>query len=338
MEFIKCNDCGKIYKSDLEACPQCGCPTDQRPPLPYCDESSPIDVTKIFSIHEDKFEEKKDIWILSREILRSSIEELCQTMDTAAPIIILEYHIEKSIGSLRVIYFDENFIKKLKEFQGTELWDKYGSPCKCMIINIDDRENIRLDSDESDLGIAWFSINNEEFLRCCNANKLEFKITKENGESIIVKGYYDHDLETGAEIDANGDVVPENELILNFQALYNYTIDSTMFPDALWRRHMYDEFIKQKNASEEEKVVKKNEVEKKINKGATLVICGIVITFYGLLVMICDIIFDEGPGPAFVIGAGMLTVGVPLIIWGAIRTRKGKVSKKLLKATKRTKH
>ena len=317
MEYIKCSDCGKIYKTSLEACPQCGCPTEKQPKLPIVDESVPIDVKELFSISEDKFEETKDITIIGREVLSSSIDELRQGLDIDAPRIFLEYHIEKGIGQLRIIYFEKELIEKIESSQDRELWDKFGSPCKRMTINIDDKENIRLDIDDGGRIAAWCVIDKEMFLKCCNAKKLEFKITKENGASIIVNGYYGYDPETGAEIDVNGDVVPENDLILNFQALYNYVIDSNMFKDALQRRKLLDDWNnKQKEKIEGE--VKKEETKEveDNNPGSGWVIFGILIMVIGLILVISD--FSD-IGSAFVIGIVMFVCGAFPIVYGAAR-------------------
>ena len=321
MAYIKCNDCGKIYDASLEACPQCGCPTSQQAQMPSIVESNSIDVTKLLFIKEDKFEETKDIRILCREILSTSIDNLCKTLDIDSPNIFLAYHIEKGIGQLQVCYFEYDLLKKIESSHDKDLADKYGWACRRMIINIDDKENIRLDLESNEsIWDANFPITQEQFLKCCNAKKLEFKITKENGESIIVKGYYDFDPETGAEIDVNGDVVPENDLILNFQALYNYIIDKNMFTDALRKRQMYDDLIKRKNIEVEEKVQKENEIEieekteRKEKLGIGFLITGLLLIVVGII-MLCTIDSFYQP-TAFVISVLLVAISVFLIIFG----------------------
>lgn len=315
MAFIKCIDCSKIYDTSLEACPQCGCPTNQQPPIPTIDENAPIDVSKVFSISEDKFEETKDITIVCKEVLSTSIDDLCQTLDIRGPRIFLEYHVEKGVGQLRVLYYENELLKTVESKQDKELWGKFGSPCKRMIINIDDKENIRLDLEEGGLYLAMFPIDKELFLKCCYAKKLEFKITKENEESIIVKGYYDFDPETGAEIDVNGDVVPENNLILDFQALYNYVIDLNMFTEALRKRQMYNELIKRKNVEIKEEAKKEEEeVEANNNsQGVGLLALGILAMVIGLILFISDI---SDTGSNFIIGIVLFTVGVFPLVFG----------------------
>ena len=332
MTYIKCNDCGKIYDANLEACPQCGCPTEQQPKMPTVDENTPVNVTEILSISEDKFEETKDIRIICRKILSTSIDNLCQTLDIDTPEIILEYHVEKGIGQLRIVYYENELLEKIESIQNRDLWDKYGSPCKRMIINIDDRENIRLDLEKGGLYLAFFPIEKDLFLKCCNAKKLEFKITKENGEYISVKGYYDFDSETGAEIDVNGDVVPENDLILNFQALYNYIIDSSMFTDALRKRQMYNDLIKRKNAEIEEEVKKEveDEADDNYSKGVGWLLVGILSVVIGLVLFISKV---SDPGPTFIIGVVLFVFGILPLVYG-IAKMQGKSNEEAWEAVK----
>ena len=328
MAFVKCNDCGKIYDISLEACPQCGCPTSQQPQMPSIDESNSIDVTKLLSIEEDKFEETKDIEIFCRERLSSSIDDLCQSLQAKTPTVFLSYHIEKGVGQLQVCYFEYDLLKKIESIHDKDLADKYGWACRRMIINIDDKENIRLDLENNEsIWDANFPITQEQFLKCCNAKKLEFKITKENGESIIVKGYYDFDPETGAEIDVNGDVVPENDLILNFQTLYNYTIDSAMFTDALRKRQMYDDLIKRKNVEIDEEVKKEEVIEGKDNnsQGGGWLLFGILSIIVGIILLITgnaknEMSLDDGIG-SIAIGAIMLFLGIYLAVYGGKRMK-----------------
>ena len=345
MAYIKCNDCGKIYDITLNACPQCGCPTDQQqlPPKFNSDNNTPIDITDILDIEEDKFEETKDISIFTREVLSSSIDECCKSLQIASPKLFLTYHIDKGEGQLQVVYFDA-FLELVDEIANNEWVHKYGSPSKRMIINIDDKENIRLDLEKSEW-IAHFPISQEMFLKCCYAKKLEFKIVKENGNFVVVNGYYDFDSETGAEIDVNGDVVPENDLILNFQALYNYVIDSNIFKDALQRRQMLDDMINKKNKVIDDELMREVKyeenqqfAEEQVNKNTGLV--WLVIGILGIIVGIVLLIhgasenensLDDGIG-AIVIGAIMLIIGPIIAVYGGKRM-KGLSSSEALQET-----
>lgn len=328
--FIKCSDCGKIYKTVLETCPQCGCPSERQTPKLTIDENTPIDISKLISIKEDKFEETKDFVVVCRKSTRCSIDSICQTLDTHAPRIILEYHVEKGIGQLRIIYYENEMLEKIESNQDRNLWDKYGSPCKRMIINIDERENIRLELEESQLYVADFPIDQELFLKCCNARKLEFKITKENGESIIIKGYYDLDPETGAEIDVNGDVMPVNDLILNFQVLYNYAIDSNVFTDALRKRQIMDEWYTQLITLSENKQkfdynAKYKAVDEK-QQGLLWLLVGIITTFLGIVLLLLgtskkELSLDDDIG-LIIIGVCMLVIGPVVTIYGGKRIKR----------------
>ena len=315
MTYIKCNDCGKIYDSALEACLQCGCPTDQQqlPPTFNCDDNTPIDITSIFDIEEDKFEETKDIKIITREVLSSSIDEYCKSLQIDSPELLLHYHVEKGVGQLQVVYYD-SFYELVDEIPNNEWVHKYGSPSKRMIINIDDKENIRLDLEKSKW-IAHFPISQEIFLKCCYANKLEFKIIKENGSFVMVNGYYGFDPETGAEIDVNGDIVPENDLILNFQALYNYVIDPNMFKDALQRRQMLDDMLKKKIKELKDELMRKIKKKEQQNKRMGLV--WLVVGILSFIIAIYVLIEDSLPSDD-AIGDILIAFGISLLFVGGI--------------------
>jgi len=329
MAYVKCSDCGKIYDVGLEACPQCGCPTEQQqlPPKVNSDDNTPIDIADILYIEEDKFEETKYTYISTREILHSSIDDVCQSIDARSPKVSLAYRVEKGVGQLLVCYDEYDFLKKIESIHDKDLADKYGWACRRMIINIDDRENIRLDLENNEsIWNADFPISQEMFLKCCNAKKLEFKITKENGASVVVNGYYGFDPDSGAEIDVNGDVVPENDLILNFQALYNYVIDPNMFIDALRRRKMLDEWnkkqagsIKQNNGEEVKGVEARKELEE--NQGIGWLIFGILFTVVGVIMSIAAV---TGNDALILPGIFLTAFGIPMLIYGILRTKYNK--------------
>lgn len=328
MAYIKCNDCGKIYDTGLESCPQCGCPTEQQQLTPTLnsDDNTPVDITEMFFIKEDKFEETKDIIIGNSRIFSSSIDDLCKSLqidssDGDCPLFFLNYHIEKGDGQIRILYSDYELLKKIEDINDENLADKYVSPCKRMIINIDDRENIRLDLENNEsISEAFFPISQESFLKCCNAKKLEFKITKENGASVIVNGYYSFDPETGVEIDVNGDAVLENDFILSFQALYNYVIDPNMFKDALKRRQMLDELIEEKNKEIKDKETQQvaNEENQKFNEnmGVVWLVIGIIGALIGIFLMLKDNIIVN-----IVIGICMFFISPIIAVYGGTRMK-----------------
>lgn len=326
MAYVKCSDCGKIYDTSLETCPQCGCPTEQQqlPPTFNGDDNTPVDITRLFHIEEDKFEETKDIWITTMEnFLSSSIDDVCQSIEARSPKVQLAYHVEKGVGQLQVCYNEYDFLEKIESLHDKDLADKYGWACRRMIINIDDKENIRLDLENNEsIWNADFPISQELFLKCCNAKKLEFKITKENGESIIVNGYNGFDPDSGAEIDKYGIVMPENALILNFQALYNYVIDPNMFKDAPLRAQMLNEWVIKQLKSllhkkeQEVKGVGAREENKEIEPskpGSGYLISGFVLLFLGIILFA---VIDSNDALFFFLPPSVIVVGIILLIYG----------------------
>lgn len=88
----------------------------------------------------------------------------------------------------------------------------WGRNPNALIINIDTKENIRLERNYSYEG-NFFSINKHDFLKCCEAKTIYFQLR--NRDNILYE-----------------DTSSRNDMILYFQALYNEVVDDTKYQDA----------------------------------------------------------------------------------------------------------
>lgn len=141
------------------------------------------------------------------------------------------------------------------------------SQCKGMIISINDSETVKINCDKND--VHNFVLEKEQFLKCCNANKLEFKIFYQKGDPIVISGTKDE----------------EEVLIDTFQSLYNFVVDNTMFPDAgkkvqKWWDNLKCKIQEQENEIEmrkRKKAEKEQERENMIKLGRALIIMGAIV-------------------------------------------------------------
>lgn len=310
MEFIKCKYCGMIYKTSLDNCPQCGCFTYKQPQMPTIDNNAPVDLKKVFEISEDSQH-------ISIEYLQfnCSIAALCDELSVLyVPHIVLHCFIKDGVPQLKIGFDEDEFLARVSEEKSKALTDKYCSPCKRMIIKIDGEKDIKLNLEEGCSGLvhSYFPISNELFLACCNAKELEFKIIKESRTSIVIKGYYEYDYESGAEIDFFGEVVPENEIVLDFQALYNYSIDSKKFKNAIRKKQMIREWSDAKYEAEKTAEL---EAKSKIFKRKILFGCmfgiGVIISIIGVWMVMSTNNADDLLFPFIVMfgGFAMFIVG-----------------------------
>ena len=193
-----------------------------------------------------------------------------------------------------------------------DLAERVSSPCKGMIINIDDGEKIKLmvtnvsGNDEYEDMLVYFDLTQEQFLKCCNAHKLEFRIFKEDApDPIIIRG--------SAE--------DEELLIASIRAIYNVTVQA-IFPNA---RLKLQSLIEKEEAKKAQIEKAKKDAEDKIaqsfdNKKTS----GIVLTIIGgiLLVLSVPIAINGSIGSFFILlllGLTLVIIGPILIIYSNIR-------------------
>ncbi len=229
MALIPCPHCGKEISSYAKRCPGCGKTLDQTTekvdkkndcPEPTAEHEvldSKVDYKKIFSITEDEFEGNKSVGVRFDINGNPEMDCLSEKIHAKKPSIVVIYTASALGNYFAFAYYEEDLLNKIKEHNINEYDKRIGTPCRGLIINIDGAENIKLNAVSDN---PYFIINQatdqEQFLQCCKARSLEFKVFKNDGSPIVIKG---------AEED--------QEIFIDYlRALYNYIVDSSTFPDA----------------------------------------------------------------------------------------------------------
>ncbi len=164
----------------------------------------------------------------------------------------------------------------------------------------------KIGGNSDDEMLVYFELTQEQFLKCCKAHHLEFKIFKEDApEPIIIRG--------NAE--------DEELLITSIRAIYNVTVQA-IFPNA---RLKLQSLIEKKEAKKAQIEKAKKDAEDKIaqsidNKKTS----GIVLTIIGgiLLVLSVPIAINGSIGSFFILlllGLTLVIIGPILIIYSNIR-------------------
>lgn len=326
--FINCTSCGKQYNKDaFEECPFCGftpnsktviCPnrlcgkevSDKFDHCPFCHtrlikpkdiineyhrkkeeelkdairkkynivEGNGVDYLDIFVVDNDEFEESLHIGS-QFYMYGSNIQiEQCEVKESNMPSIHIGYKTDKDGGSFHIYLDMLDLLQEIKnrydELKDDEISSCFVSRCKGMIINIDDTETIKISHNENEM--YYFVLDKEQFLKCCNAKKLEFKIFHQQGDPIVVSGTKEED----------------EVLIDTFQALYNFVVDRTMFPNAgiksqEWRNKQKQEI----QALESETEMLKREMEKKKQRQKNKKTIGIVLSLFSAVLIIIGLLF-----------------------------------------------
>ena len=163
------------------------------------------------------------------------------------------------------------------------------SQCKGMIISINDSETVKINCNKND--VHDFVLEEEQFLKCCNANKLEFKIFYQKGDPIVISGTKDE----------------EEVLIDTFQSLYSFVVDGTVFPNAgkkaqKWWENKKKEIQELENRAKmkEKENAEKEQKRKNIKTLGTSVIilgallCGMIIFFFKNLTVLLTLLISGG--------------------------------------------
>lgn len=227
MALIPCPHCGKEISSYAKRCPGCGKDLTQT-----CEKvnkgnvgsaSTPeirdtkLDYNKIFHITEDEFKGEKTVGMRFGLEGNPEMDSQSERLHAKKPSIAILYTSSAYGNYFTFAYYETDLVNKIKELNATDYDSRIGAPSRGLIINIDGTEKIKLDA----LGNKPFFLINQatsqdQFLQCCRAHHLEFKVFKQEGAPIVI----------------NGTKEDQEILIDHLRALYNYTIDSSMFPNA----------------------------------------------------------------------------------------------------------
>lgn len=212
-----CKECGTHYDRKVHVCPACGEPnpniSSEANTTGQQYQDTEVDYNKVLSIMEDEFEGTKKVFTRFRMGGNSELDHICSALNAERPDIMAGYAALESGKYFLFHYNEQDLINKTSNNKTAAEESGIGAPCRGMFIIVDEKENIKLEAEQ---GEPIFIIDDEQFLKCCNANKLGFKIFKQTGKSIAI----------------NGNMEDQELLIDSLRSLYNYVVDQEVFPDA----------------------------------------------------------------------------------------------------------
>lgn len=212
-----CKECGTHYDRKVHVCPACGEPnpniSSEANTTGQQYQDTEVDYNKVLSIMEDEFEGTKKVFTRFRMGGNSELDHICSALNAERPDIMAGYAALESGKYFLFHYNEQDLINKTSNNKTAAEESGIGAPSRGMFIIVDEKENIKLEAEQ---GEPIFIIDDEQFLKCCNANKLGFKIFKQTGKSIAI----------------NGNMEDQELLIDSLRSLYNYVVDQEVFPDA----------------------------------------------------------------------------------------------------------
>ena len=228
-----------------------------------------VDFNYIFNIEENEFDEMKRV--------TQKYSMLCFNGESKALGYLDVVCVSSNEGDTIAIMYDERYlIDYLKEIERFDEMERAEIPSKGIVINVDGNEHIKIPANSSEDGLSLFDLDNELFLKCCNAKQLQFKLFKEDGSSMILKGENEEE---------------EKNLLTSFRAMYNYFVDQSAFTNA---PAVLQQILKVKDEEREaqEKIEEKKQQQavqsengkqnKNIYIGIGLVIVGIIMFLVGV--------------------------------------------------------
>lgn len=235
------------------------------------------EVSKVFTIEEDEFEGRKAVYSEYSMSGNPELDQQCEIIGALKPSVDV-LNITDGDGSRFFIRYDEqDMIEELEKNEMEDVAQDVDSPCKGMFVIVDGTETIKLNAEYSNHGISAYQIEQDLFLKCCKAHKLEFKIFKQEGSPIVIRGNEED----------------EDLMIASFQSLYNYIVDNTMFPDAAakierWRDREEEKFQQMEKQREQRRKQKKKAEDAKGQRNIAIGGVGIAIGVILFIVGVCD--------------------------------------------------
>ena len=217
VDNVVCKECGTHYDRKVHVCPACGEPnpniSSEANTTGQQYQDTEVDYNKVLSIMEDEFEGTKKVFTRFRMGGNSELDHICSALNAERPDIMAGYAALESGKYFLFHYNERDLINRTSNNKTAAEESGIGAPSRGMFIIVDEKENIKLEAEQ---GEPIFIIDDEQFLKCCNANKLGFKIFKQTGKSIAI----------------NGNMEDQELLIDSLRSLYNYVVDQEVFPDA----------------------------------------------------------------------------------------------------------
>ena len=229
MALIPCPHCGKEISSYAKRCPGCGkdltlatetVNEERVSPNPIPEQEIPdstVDYNKIFMITEDEFEGNKTVGVRFSLEGNPEMDYQCERLHAKRPSIAVVYSSSAYGNFFTFAYYEDDLVNKINGLNVNEYDPRIGAPSRGLIVNVDGKENIKLNALGNKPIFLFDQENGQDlFLQCCKANSLEFKVFKQEGAPIVFKGTQED----------------QEILIDNLRALYNYIVDNSTFPDA----------------------------------------------------------------------------------------------------------
>lgn len=217
VDNVVCKEYGTHYDRIVPVCPTCGepnpnCSSADSTTSQQCQDAV-VNYNKVLSVIEDEFEGTKKVFTRFRMSGNSELDYLCEAINAEKPDIMAGYSVLESGKYFLFHYNERDLINRTSNNKTAAEESGIGAPCRGMFIIVDEKENIKLEAEQ---GEPIFIIDDEQFLKCCNANKLGFKVFKQTGKPIVI----------------NGNIEDQELLIDSLRSLYNYVVDKEVFPDA----------------------------------------------------------------------------------------------------------
>lgn len=272
---IACPECGKQYDKMTESCPNCGEPNKSITSFDTTNLdqlNTVIDYNMIFNTKEDEYYGIKYISTNFHMQDGRKLNGFEGKYDTVKPFICLgHFKVDNGESIFLVEYNEQDIIEALEKNGFSPKNYGFGEELKGITVTIDGTETFKLSivNDEID---NVLKIEKEQFLKCCNANSLQFKIFRKNGESFVITGNEEN---TKLMIDC-------------FRGLYNYIEDKTLYPDSLIRLQQWAEnekaiYEEQKKQEEAKQAAIEAQNKAKESRNTTI---GIVAIFVGIILFI----------------------------------------------------
>ena len=273
-----CPECGNLYDKQAKSCPNCGEPNNGPITFDTTNLEQPktiVDYSMIFDIKEDEYYGIKYITTIFCLQDAKIIDGLEKKYNAIKPFIRIG-HLKAGNGETRFLleYNEQDIIDALKENGVSPENYGFGEDLKGIIVTINGTETFKLSIVNDEINNV-LPIEKEQFLKCCNANSIQFKIFRKNGESFIIAGDKEN---TQLMIDC-------------FRGLYNYIEDETLYSESLIRlqqwaeneKAKYEEQKKQEEAKQAAiEAQNKAKGERNTTIGIVAILVGIILFIIGL--------------------------------------------------------
>ena len=304
---VICPECGTHFEKNAEACPNCGEPNGLNHKASVEHQNTSIDYDKIINVIDDEFEETKmimaDYAFWGNEKMDTLSEKLC----AISPNLSLAHFTEKDSCRFLLIYDERDLLHEINDAEMSDQYPQIGSSVKGMLITLDNSEKIKLDVSEENDGRTWFEIDENQFIKCCNAHSVVFKVFRSDGDSITIT-------------DTNGDSAPAVD---GFRALYHFVKDRSLYIESVrhiqhWADKLNADTEKLKQENERRQADMERMEQDKGNRNITI---GTIIAVVGAILFIIGITDFLELYLLVIFGQIGAFAGAAYIIFGVLKKR-----------------